>query len=91
MGCLGSVKQIPPCTALAAGVPALMLPFEQNREQRLRIEKLTDSGSIHMLEPEDLATKQLAQAILYHSSMGRYTTRIDLNGAVNTLKFIETL
>lgn len=76
---------------LAAGVPALMLPFEQNREQRLRIEKLTDSGSIHMLEPEDLAAEQLAQAILYHSSMGRYTTRIDLNGAVNTLKFIETL
>ena len=76
---------------LAAGVPALMLPFEQNREQRLRVERLIGDHSIRMLEETDLAADRLATMITAQLQKDRYATSIDLEGARQTVSLLETL
>ena len=75
---------------LAAGVPALMLPFTQNREQRLRVERLAIDHPIRLLHPEDLSAERLLPIIRTQLECSRYQTTIDLNGANRTLKIIET-
>jgi predicted glycosyltransferase len=76
---------------LAAGVPALMLPFEQNREQRRRVEKLSRRAPIGLLEHESLAAARLARAIRRQLALPRFSTDLDLNGAAGTLAYIEAL
>jgi len=75
---------------LAAEVPALVWPFSQNREQRLRAGRLARLGLLEMLRDEDIQPHRLAdlmeQALLNHS---RSTVNIDLNGAENTKKWLE--
>lgn len=46
---------------LAAATPALLWPFAQNREQRMRAERLTRFGAIRVLEDRDLAPARLAK------------------------------
>ncbi len=75
---------------LAAGVPALMLPFAQNREQRLRVEQLTADHPIRLLHMEDLSPERLIPIIRSQLRSPRYQTAIDLNGAGQTLNIIET-
>jgi predicted glycosyltransferase len=77
---------------LASGVPALVWPFSQNREQRLRAGRLAREGILTVIEDEDLGPDRLA------GLMGRMlaTTRrkvgqFDLDGAANTAKWIEQL
>jgi predicted glycosyltransferase len=76
---------------LAAGVPALMLPFEQNLEQRRRVEKLIHRAPIGLLNQDALAAERLAAAIRRQLGLPRFSTDIDLNGAAGTLAYIETL
>jgi predicted glycosyltransferase len=76
---------------LAAGVPALMLPFEQNLEQRRRVEKLIHRAPIGLLDHGALAAGRLAPAILRQLMLPRFSTDIDLHGAAGTLACIETL
>ncbi len=76
---------------LAAGVPALMLPFSQNLEQRLRIEKITVDHPIRMLHEEDLPPERLAQIMTSHLDERRYTTSIDLDGAKKSAMIMEQL
>ena len=45
---------------LAAGCRALVLPFDQNREQRLRATRLGSLGRLGLLGPDDLAPEPLA-------------------------------
>mgnify|MGYP001032691306 FL=1 len=75
---------------LAAQVPALVWPFAQNREQRLRAERLAQLGALQVIEDNDLAPAQLATAM---ERMLERRTRpvvdIDLNGAVHTAHWIE--
>ncbi len=75
---------------LAARVPALVWPFAQNREQRLRAEHLARIGALQLIEDDDLEPARLAAA------MGRVLARrtrpaidLDLNGAANTARWIE--
>jgi predicted glycosyltransferase len=50
---------------LAAQVPrALIWPFGQNREQRLRVERLRGKAPFHLLTDGDLAAEKLAMRIL---------------------------
>jgi len=70
---------------MAAGTPALVWPFAQNREQRLRAERLARLGGLHILSDKDLDPKRLA------GLMTRMLTEkeqpagpIDLNGAEKT-------
>ncbi len=74
---------------LAAGVPALMLPFDQNMEQRLRLQKLTADHPIRMLQEDDLAPETLARLIAEQLARPRYKTSIDLGGAGKSVAIIE--
>ena len=75
---------------LASGVPALVWPFGQNREQRLRANRLADLGALRVLADEDLRPDRLA-AIMdrWMSRSTRPTVNINLDGAANTAKWIE--
>ena len=75
---------------LASGTPALVWPFGQNREQRLRAGRLADLGAIRVLEDEDLHPDRLAVIMnQWISRSMRPTIHINLNGAANTAKWIE--
>jgi len=75
---------------LASGAPALVWPFGQNREQRLRAGRLAGLGVLRMLENEDLDPDRLA-AIMddWMSRSRRPAVNINLNGAANTARWIE--
>ena len=77
--------------SLAAGVPSLMLPFDQNREQRLRVERLIADHPIKILDQEDLAPERLAELIGAQAQKSRYHTGLDLDGARRTVSIIERL
>ena len=74
---------------LTAGVPALMYPFDQNREQRMRISKISAHGTIRLLEQADLLTKTLAGSIETMLKRERFTSSIMLDGAARTAAIIE--
>ena len=74
---------------LAAGVPALVWPFSQNREQRLRAERLASAGSLKVLSENDINPDRLA--VIMEKSLSqpaRVESPVDLNGAINTAKWI---
>jgi len=75
---------------LAAGVPALMMPFDQNREQRMRLTKLTDGHPMAILEKEDLQPQPLAKAIRRQLAEPRYRTSLMLDGAARTARFLQS-
>jgi predicted glycosyltransferase len=76
---------------LAAGVPALVYPFGQNREQRLRAEKLAAVGGMTVVDDEDLKPSGLAA--LMKGSLKKVRTPVSspvsLNGAQETARWLE--
>lgn len=77
---------------LASDVQALVLPFNQNREQRLRADELSRFGDIHILDEEHLIPTRLAHIItrtIETRKQGR-AFEIDLNGAENTATWLES-
>lgn len=83
---------------LAAGVPAWLWPFEQNREQRLRAEHLTRRGDVRILENKDLVPLRLAEsldAVLRRSPVSRSLkpsdAGMDIDGAARTAVILERL
>ena len=74
---------------LASKVPALVWPFPQNREQRMRAERLAKMGAFRIIEDNELQPDLLA-AIMDQtmSSENRASITIDLDGAANTAKWI---
>ena len=75
---------------LATQVPAMVLPFAQNREQHLRAERLAARQALTLLSPDDLARDRLAakiDAILNRPMRARNT--FDLDGAAATMRWIE--
>lgn len=76
---------------LAADVPALIRPFAQNREQRMRAERLTRLGTLKILEDHDLKPSRLAK-IMEHFLTKRTGSRhkIDLEGARNTANWFKS-
>jgi len=76
---------------VAAGTPALVLPFRQNREQRLRAERLAGLADLAVLEDTDLEPALLAKKMTgMIGSRGR-TPSIQLDGAQQTADFLEQL
>lgn len=76
---------------LASQVPALVLPFSQNREQRLRAEALARLGALEILDEHDLQPPRLAslmETLLRRRSPSHIT--IDLDGANNTARWLES-
>jgi predicted glycosyltransferase len=75
---------------LAANVPALIWPFPENQEQRLRAESLADKAAVRVLEDQDLGPGRLThimEQMILRGAQG--TVRIDLEGAENTARWIE--
>jgi len=76
---------------LAAEVPALVWPFVQNQEQRLRAERLAALGALKVLNDGDLGPDRLAALMDETMASGRGGRRalIDLNGAAETVRWLE--
>jgi predicted glycosyltransferase len=76
---------------LAAGVPSLVFPFAQNREQRIRAEKLAALGGLSLLREEDLEPSRLATLIAEVINAGIKPVRVpvDLDGARETARWLE--
>jgi predicted glycosyltransferase len=76
---------------LAAGCRGLVSPFDQNREQRLRAERLAGLGLLGLLEPADLAPPVLAaRMVAALAGPPPPLGAIDLDGARATARFLET-
>jgi predicted glycosyltransferase len=76
---------------LASGVPSLVFPFPQNREQRIRAKKLADIGGLRLLKEEDLEPSRLATLMADVLNVGRkpLTVQINLDGARETARWLE--
>ncbi|OGR28279.1 MAG: glycosyl transferase [Desulfobacterales bacterium RIFOXYA12_FULL_46_15] len=77
---------------VAAGVPALVLPFAQNREQWERAAKLAGFAPITLLEDQDLEPLRLARRIeaALHRPAGFPGPKLNMNGAVNTMEWMRS-
>jgi predicted glycosyltransferase len=75
---------------LAAKVPALIWPFSENQEQRLRVERFSEHSALRLLDDQDLAPDRLA-SIMQQMILRpiRNSDPINLDGAGNTAKWIE--
>jgi len=74
---------------LTTGVPALMYPFDQNREQRMRISRISSSESVALIERSDLGVEKLSRTIDIMLDKPRFSSSIMLDGAVRTAAIIE--
>ena len=76
---------------MAARVPSLVWPFSQNREQRLRAERISKMGKMRILENADLEPKKLAELITRNlAERCRCDYPIDLDGADHTADWIQS-
>lgn len=69
---------------IQAGIPALVYPFGQNREQRLRAERLGKKFPMTILTQADLAPELFAGHIVKHMKNRRVSAEISLDGAEQT-------
>jgi predicted glycosyltransferase len=75
---------------LTSGVPALVWPFSQNREQGLRAKRLADHGALRPINDQDLIPGNLARLMRRTlANTGLKKIEIDLNGAANTVRWLE--
>ena len=75
---------------LATRVPALLWPFSQNREQRLRARRLADRGLLTVLQDADLEPGRLAARMDQKLSQAtRPAATINLAGAATTAACIQ--
>ncbi|TKB06329.1 glycosyltransferase family protein [Desulforhopalus sp. IMCC35007] len=76
---------------LQTGVPALVLPFTQNREQHLRASKLSCAAPIEVLDKTDLNTEILLAKMIRQLQLQHQKTSVQLDGAARSLEIINTL
>lgn len=74
---------------LRAGIPALAHPFDQNREQKMRILALEPYSAIRLLDEKDLAPEKLQLKIEKMLNSQRRHTDINLDGARRTAELFE--
>lgn len=75
---------------LAARVPALVWPFGQNREQRMRAQRLEARGALTVLDDADLEPDNLALQMGKKLALARRVkVDLDLDGAANTARWIH--
>jgi predicted glycosyltransferase len=73
-----------------AGIPALVYPFKQNREQRLRAERLGKKAPLTILAETDLTPHLLSKWITEQLERPRLPASIKLDGAEETVRQLET-
>jgi predicted glycosyltransferase len=76
---------------VAAGCRALVYPFAQNHEQRMRAERLAERGCLQLLSEPDLAPGILADKINEILTRRPRSADIMLDGAVRTAEQLTTL
>ncbi|MEL6455068.1 MAG: glycosyltransferase, partial [Cyanobacteria bacterium J06623_5] len=78
---------------LTTGVQAMMLPFIGNddQEQTMRVERLSQRGSIRRLYPEDLQPEALAIAVLSQLNQSSTPISVDLKGVQKTAEHLRNL
>lgn len=76
---------------LSAGIPALLYPFAQNREQRMRVSALSETSAFNLLDPADLTPMYLAEKITAHIQQHKQKSSVKLNGAAKSCELIEDL
>jgi len=76
---------------LSAGIPALLYPFAQNREQRIRVSALSKTSAFTLLETTDLVPFNLAEKIKTHLQQHKQKSSVILNGAAQSRELIDDL
>lgn len=74
---------------LQTGVPALVLPFMQNREQLLRADKLGKKAPISIISKDDLRVDILSAKMAKQLKLQNRKTTIGLKGAEKSRKIID--
>ncbi len=74
---------------IQAGVPALVYPFAQNKEQLFRASRFQKNATIQILTEEDLQAEPLHALIQTMCTEPRYPATINLNGASGSRQQIE--
>ena len=78
---------------MAAGAPALVWPFAQNHEQRLRAERLAQNSALEVLDDKDLVpdrlVKIMSRQLERKSCLSDLSEPIDLDGAAKTAQWIQ--
>lgn len=72
-----------------SGIPALVLPFDQNQEQRMRAELLEPHCGLSILSENDCTPPLLAERILGKLKQKKKPADILLNGAEKTVTLLE--
>ncbi len=72
-----------------AGSPALVYPFAQNREQRLRAERLGQKVPITVLSEAELTPHLLSKKMTERIAMPRFSGEINLGGAEDSAQHLE--
>ncbi len=73
---------------LAAEIPALLYPFAQNREQRMRVTAFTDTVDFHLLEADDIEAEALADKMIQQLKCSPRSHDIQLDGAGQSARMI---
>ena len=78
---------------LQAGVPALVVPFAEGREdeQRVRARRLEALGAVRVLDPDELTGARLADELMATRSFTPAPIALDLDGARATLRIVSRL
>lgn len=76
---------------LAAHTYGLVLPFAQNREQRMRAERMERRGALGVLDPADLASERLARRMAEALERPVADHGVDLDGGRNSARALEAL
>ncbi len=78
---------------LTTGVRAMILPFtgNQDREQSIRAEKLSNLGIVKFINPHDLQPDSLAINIINYLKVQPNKISFDANGVEKTATFLKTL
>lgn len=74
---------------LQAGIPALVYPYKQNREQRLRAERIGGKAPITVLAEDNLNPQVLGGLISRQLARARVKPEVKLNGAEETVRQLE--
>jgi len=73
---------------MAAGCPALILPFSQNQEQRMRAERLSTRAPLQILEEEDLLPERFSEIMKSMLEKQSCKPEFSLDGAAETARLL---
>jgi len=76
---------------LQASIPALLYPFAQNREQRMRVTAFANDCAFSLLEKDELNPAKLAHLISRKLKKRKAPNKVDLNGAAKSSELIGNI